>query len=183
MAQAGRPPAPPPKPWILRDWTRCSGCRLCEIACTTKHEGRIWPEASRVRVFMTIPGLEVPHLCAQCSNYPCVNSCPFKALSVSEQTGAVIVDKEKCTACGICIKACPGTVPHLHPNGKQIVICDLCGGDPECVKFCTQAGYSCLTKGTRTSSKSYDLYAKNPDEIMANLAVLLYGEKGEELIK
>lgn len=183
MAQANRPPMPPSKPWILRDYVRCAGCRLCEIACTLKHEGRIWPEASMVRVFMLVPGVEVPHLCAQCSNYPCVNSCPFKALSVNEQTGAVIIDKEKCTACGLCIKACPGTVPHLHPNGKYVVICDLCGGDPECVKVCTQAGYLCLIKGTRTSARSYDLYAKNPEEITANLAVLLYGEKGEELVK
>jgi hypothetical protein len=30
---------------------------------------------------------------------------------------------------------------------------------------------------------SYDLYAKNPEETTANLAVNLYGEKGEELTK
>ena len=171
------------KPWVVRDYIKCSGCRLCEIACTLKHEGRIWPEASMVRVFMLIPGVEVPHLCAQCSNYPCVASCPVKALSTNEQTGAVIVDKEKCTACGLCIKACPGTVPHIHPNKKHVVICDLCGGDPECAKVCTRAGYCALAKGTRTSSINYDLYAKNPEEITANLAVNLYGEKGEELMK
>jgi len=174
---------PVPKPWVVRDYIKCSGCRLCEIACTTKHEGRIWPEASMVRVFMLIPGVEVPHLCTQCSNYPCVASCPFKALSVNEQTGAVIVDKEKCTACGVCIKACPGTIPHMHPNGKHIVICDLCGGDPECAKICTRAGYYALQKGTRNPSVNYNLYAKNPEEITANLAVNIYGEKGEELVK
>ena len=183
MGFQNRPAPPAPKPWVLREYVNCSGCRLCEIACTQKHEGRIWPEASMVRVFMLVPGLEVPHLCAQCSNYPCVNSCPFKALSVNEQTGAVAVDKEKCTACSICIRACPGTIPHLHPNKKYIVICDLCDGDPECAKVCTQAGYNCLQKGTRTSSKSYDLYAKKPEDITANLAVLQYAEKGEELTK
>ena len=173
----------PTKPWVVRDYIKCTGCRLCEIACTLKHEGRIWPEASMVRVFMSIPGVEVPHLCAQCSNYPCVASCPVKVLSTNESTGAVIVDKEKCTACGICINACPGKVPHLHPNKKYVVICDLCGGDPECAKVCTRAGYYALMKGTRTSSLNYDLYAKNPEEITANLAVNLYGEKGEELVK
>ena len=179
----GMPPRPPPKPWVVRDYIKCSGCRLCEIACTLKHEGQTWPEASMVRVFMLIPGVEVPHLCTQCSNYPCVKSCPFTALSVNEQTGAVIVDKEKCTACGICINACPGTIPHMHPNKKHIVICDLCGGDPECAKICTRAGYYALSKGTRTSSINYDLYAKNPEEITKNLAVNIYGEKGEELTK
>lgn len=179
----GTRPVPVSKPWVVRDYIKCAGCRLCEIACSLKHEGRIWPEASRVRVFMLIPGVEVPHLCTQCSNYPCVSACPVKALSVNDQTGAVIVDKEKCTACGVCIKACPGTVPHLHPNKEHIVICDLCGGEPECARVCTQAGYFALFKGTRTSSLNYDLYAKNPEEITANLAVNIYGEKGEELVK
>jgi len=172
----------PTKPWVFRDYIRCSGCRLCEIACSLKHEGRIWPEASRVRVFMLVPGAEVPHLCAQCSNYPCVASCPVNALSVNETTGAVIVDNEKCIACGKCIEACPGKVPHLHPNRKHILICDLCGGDPECAKICEKARFLALIKSTRTPSLNYDLYAKNPEEITANLVVNLYGEKGEELI-
>ncbi|MEM2803268.1 MAG: 4Fe-4S dicluster domain-containing protein, partial [Nitrososphaerota archaeon] len=37
------------KVWIARDFLKCSGCRLCEIVCSLHHEGRIWPEASRVR--------------------------------------------------------------------------------------------------------------------------------------
>lgn len=173
-------PVPVSKPWIVRDYIKCTGCRLCEIACSMKHEGRIWPEASRIRVFMLIPGIEVPHLCAQCSNYPCVNSCPVEALSVNEDTGAVLVDNEKCTVCGLCIKACPGEIPHLHPDRTHVVICDLCGGDPECVKVCERAGYFAIFKGNRTASINYDLYAKNPEEITANLVVNLYGEKGEE---
>ena len=83
--------------WIVRDYLKCSGCRKCEIACSLFHENKIWPEASRIRVFMLVPGVEVPHLCAQCDDYPCVESCPVNALSVSEETGAVLVDKEKCT--------------------------------------------------------------------------------------
>ena len=162
---------------------KCSGCRLCEIACSMKHEGRLWPEASRVRVFMLVPGAEAPHLCTQCSDYPCVSSCPQNALSVDDETGAVIVDGEKCISCGACIKACPGEIPHLHPEGDRVVICDLCGGDPECAKVCTAAGYRALTIGTRTSSKNYDLYAIKPEEITKNLVINLYGEKGEELYK
>lgn len=171
------------KPWVVRDYMKCSGCRLCEIACSMKHEGRVWPEASRVRVFMLVPGAEAPHLCAQCSDYPCVSSCPVGALSVDDETGAVLVDDEKCTSCGACIKACPGEVPHLHPEGNRVVICDLCGGDPECAKVCVEAGYGALSKGTRTSSKNYDLYAIKPEEITRNLVVNLYGEKGEELYR
>lgn len=175
-------PMPVTKPWVVRDYIKCSGCRLCEIACSVRHEGRIWPEASRVRVFMLVPGVEVPHLCTQCSDYPCVSSCPAGALSVNETTGAVIVDEGKCTSCGACVKACPGQIPHLHPERGHALICDLCDGETECAKVCERAGYRALFKGTRTSSINYDLYAKRPEEITENLVVNLYGEKGEELI-
>ncbi len=122
--------------WIARDYAACSGCKRCEIACSWKHEGWMWPEASRVRVFMPFPGVEVPHLCAQCKDYPCVASCPVQALSTDAATGAVIVDRAKCISCGKCIKACPGNVPMLHPGDNKATICDLCNGDPECVKVC-----------------------------------------------
>jgi Fe-S-cluster-containing dehydrogenase component len=143
----------------------------------------MWPEASRVRVFMLVPGAEVAHLCTQCSDYPCVSNCSQNALSVDDTTGAVIVEDENCNSCGVCIRACPGEVPHLHPEGDRIVICDLCGGDPECAKVCVEAGYRALYKGTRTSSKNYDLYAVKPEDITKNLVINLYAEKGEELYK
>lgn len=170
------------KLWVARDYRNCTGCRLCEVACSLKHEEQIWPEASRVRVFMLVPGVEVPHLCTQCHDYPCVAACPEEALSVDEETGAVIVNDEKCTACGICIHVCPGEVPHLHPDRNRIVICDLCGGDPECAKICERMRFDALIKSTRTASKNYDLYAKTPDEITENLVVGIYGEKGEEFV-
>lgn len=40
--------------WIIRDYVKCSGCRKCEIACSLFHEKRIWPEASRIRIFMLV---------------------------------------------------------------------------------------------------------------------------------
>ena len=154
----------PAKPWIVRDYLHCSGCRRCEIACTLSHEGQIWPEASRVRVFMLIPGVEIPHLCAQCHDYPCVASCPFDALSVNEKTSAVIVDKEQCTACGQCMTACPGQIPHLHPTEEHMLICDLCDGDPQCAKACTDAGFNALRVVEEVKSVSHKLFSKTPDQ-------------------
>ena len=170
------------KKWISRDYLKCSGCRRCEIACSMRHEKRIWPEASRVRVFMLVPGVEVPHLCAQCKEYYCVGACPTKALSVSEKTTAVIVDREKCTACGACIQACPGKIPHIHPKEKYALICDLCDGDPQCVKVCTEAGYDALRIVKEAASVSHSLFARTPEEITRDVAENLYGEKAEELV-
>lgn len=168
--------------WIARDYLSCSGCRRCEIACSLHHENRIWPEASRIRVFMLVPGVEVPHFCAQCEDHPCVDSCPEGALSVSKKTEAILVDKEKCTGCGLCIDACPGRIPHLHPTENYVLICDLCGGDPQCVKVCTEAGYNALRAVKKDETLCYRLYAKRPEETTRNLVINLYGEKGEELI-
>jgi Fe-S-cluster-containing dehydrogenase component len=171
------------KIWIARDYIKCSGCRKCEIACSLYHENKIWPEASRVRVFMLVPGAEVPHLCVQCNDYPCVNSCPTKALSVSSKTGAVLVDETKCTSCGICIGSCPGRVPHLHPERKRILICDLCDGKPECVKVCREGKWNTLSiVKRRGSDESLRAYSRTPEEITHELVINLYGEKGEELV-
>lgn len=142
----------------------------------------MWPEASRVRVFMPFPGVEVPHLCAQCDDYPCVESCPFEALSVDKKTTAVLVDNERCTGCGVCIKACPGSVPFIHPRSNKALICDLCGGDPECVKVCHEAGYDALRLVKERMSENRKLFARNPVEVAKRLAVKMFGEKGEEVI-
>jgi Fe-S-cluster-containing hydrogenase component 2 len=165
--------------WIARDLAKCSGCRKCEIACSLHHEKRIWPEASRVRVFMLVPGADFPHLCAQCENYPCVKACPFQALSVNRKTTAVTVDKEKCTGCGKCTEACPGRIPHLHPAEKKIVICDLCDGDPACAKVCQEGGWGVLKSVPRREQPT-GLYARTPEETSRNLATKMYGEKAEE---
>jgi Fe-S-cluster-containing hydrogenase component 2 len=167
--------------WIARDFSKCSGCRKCEIACSLSHETKLWPEASRVRVFMLVPGAEFPHLCTQCEDYPCVEACPFKALRVDEKTAAVVVNNEKCTGCGACIEACPGRIPHVHPQTKKILICDLCEGDPKCAKVCQEGGWGCL-KTVEREDHAYKLYARTPEETARNLAVKLYGEKAEELL-
>ena len=167
--------------WIARNPTKCTGCRMCEIECSLFHEKRVWPEASRIRVFMLVPGAEFPHLCTQCEDYPCVQVCPTKALSVSRKTGAVLVKANKCVACGKCIDACPGRIPHLHPVENRILICDLCHGDPKCVKICREGGWNALTKVRRTN-RAYKLYARTPEETTRLLATKMYGEKAEDLI-
>ncbi|PMB74097.1 oxidoreductase [Candidatus Bathyarchaeota archaeon] len=167
--------------WIARDLSKCSGCRKCEIACSLFHEKRMWPEASRIRVFMLAPGIEFPHFCAQCEDYPCVQACSVNALSVSKETGAVIVDSDACIGCGKCIDACPGRIPHMHPRENKILICDLCRGDPQCVKACQEGLWNVLRVVPR-GSYSYKLYARTPEETARDLAVKIFGEKGERYI-
>ena len=83
---------PKEKSWISRDYLKCTGCRRCEIACALHHENKIWPKASKIRVFMLVPGVEIPHFCTQCTVYPCVKACSHNALSIDENTSAVLVN-------------------------------------------------------------------------------------------
>jgi len=172
--------------WVARDYMKCSGCRRCEIACSLSHEKMIWPEASRIRIFMLVPGVEVPHFCSQCDNYPCVDSCPVSALSVSKKTGAVLVDRKTCTGCGQCIDACPGRIPHLHPKDGYALICDLCNGDPECAKVCQAGKWNALETVRKmplgSEKYQYKLYSRKPEDITKDLIVTLYGESGKGLI-
>jgi len=170
------------KIWVARDYINCSGCRRCEVACSIRHEGKIWPEASRIRVFMVVPGAEVPHLCAQCDDAPCVPSCPVNALSVNEKTGAIIVDSNACVACGSCIEACPGRVPTIHPTKKTALICDLCDGNPQCAEVCQEGRYNALWVARKPANVSYKLYAKTWEVPTKELARRFYSDVSEELI-
>jgi len=131
---------------------------------------------------MLIPGIEVPHLCAQCDDAPCVPSCPVKALNVDNATGAIIVDREKCVGCGICMRACPGKIPAMHPTEKYAMICDLCNGDPQCTKPCQKGRHNALWMVDKPANESYRLYSKEPKIATRELARRFFGDKSEELL-
>ena len=110
-----------------------------------------------------------------------MQACHVEALSISSRTGAVLVRTDKCIACGKCIDACPGRIPHMHPRENTVLICDLCRGRPQCVKVCQEGGWNVLKKVPRTN-RAYKLYARKPEETTRDLAVKMYGEKAEDLI-
>lgn len=47
----------------------------------------------------------------------CEDACKFGAIAINTQTGLPVVDEEKCTACGACVKACPKNVIELRNKG------------------------------------------------------------------
>lgn len=107
------------------DTTRCMGCRACVAACAVENhftQGAPWnvmvesesgtyPNVSRSFVTMN---------CMHCETAPCMDACTkagFNAI-YRDELGSVIIDYEKCTACGYCAAVCPYGVPQLA--GEEI---------------------------------------------------------------
>ena len=43
-------------------------------------------------------------------------------------------DTDTCTECGICVKVCKYNA--IKVGEAKALVCDLCGGDPQCVARC-----------------------------------------------
>ncbi|MCL5046589.1 MAG: 4Fe-4S binding protein [Actinobacteria bacterium] len=112
----------------------CTGCHICEMACTAGHEGAFNPARARLRINSEydLTGLETKgNVCDLCG--VCIEVCPSKAISLDE--GRLFLDEEACTGCGICCVECPQGVIREREDGK-VSLCDLCDGQPRCVEWC-----------------------------------------------
>ena len=137
---------PQAKGFIAVNGAICSGCRTCEAICSLSHEKVVSSKLSRIAV-MTWPfegyRSEI-YACQQCEDPKCLSACPTGALYRDELTEAVIIKNKNCTGCKLCIEACPMTPPRIRydANRNICIKCDLCGGDPLCVKYCMEGALS-----------------------------------------
>lgn len=116
---------------------KCTGCRLCELVCAVSHDGISNPARSRIRVMKwEAEGLYVPMTCQQCQDAPCLNVCPVEAISQEAGTGRVMVDYNTCIGCRSCVSVCPFGAMSFNSIDRRVLKCDLCDGDPQCVRFC-----------------------------------------------
>jgi len=131
----------------------CTGCRQCEMACSFAHEGVYWPAASRLRLvrFEELCA-SYPVACAYCDDAPCEEVCPTGAMGRDPSTGYARVLESRCIRCRECVAACPLGAVDLHPKTGHPTRCDLCGGDPACVKVCL-AGAIRYEPGPRAAAR------------------------------
>ena len=122
----------------------CTGCRYCEIVCSLTHEGEVNPRKSRIRIFGDqLNGLDQPIVCdpIACKDMPCIESCPVEAIKIDDRLSFPVIDVEACIGCKACIKACPINAIFFDEISKKALKCDLCNGDPQCVKRCVANRY------------------------------------------
>lgn len=148
-------------PYLYCDPQLCTGCRACELVCSSVRERAFNPRMSRIRVLRLEPAIDFAITCRQCENAPCIAVCPSGALQKS-RTGVVEVIAERCIGCGACSEACPfGAIQLL--DGKAIK-CDLCGGDPACVKRCPPGALKLVSPGQIAGEKRHAYVAQRTKE-------------------
>jgi carbon-monoxide dehydrogenase iron sulfur subunit len=132
---------------LLVDMDKCTGCKQCSLACSLIKEDIFDPARGRIKILKKEDiALGVPLLCEQCEAHPCIKACGENALSRNEKTGIITVKKDACTQCGSCVDACPYHGIKLHPETGIAIICDLCNGDPYCVKHCVPGALQWVKK-------------------------------------
>jgi anaerobic carbon-monoxide dehydrogenase iron sulfur subunit len=124
---------------IKTNFDLCTGCQICQIECSMWLFGGYNPHRSALNIKNLSENLyHLPTVCNHCENTYCAKVCPAKAIVRNQNTGAIIIDQEKCVGCkkAICTKYCPIGVIHIDPERKTAYKCDLCNGSPRCVSSC-----------------------------------------------
>jgi len=127
----------PSKRVLLVNSDSCTGCMSCVMACAMFHEEVFDQTRSRIKIVKDEARcLAVPGICGQCEESPCMGSCPVDAIQRNVETGLIEVDRETCTGCGACEKACSYSGVTMYNKERIALICDLCNGDPKCAEIC-----------------------------------------------
>jgi class I fructose-bisphosphate aldolase len=114
----------------------CVGCLICETVCVQAHSVSFGVNRARLRIeskpVEEKPPLNKVNVCILCE--ACIKVCEPNALTLSEE-GYIQLDESLCIQCGKCGEVCPNSVVLFDDDGYPI-ICDLCEGDPQCVRWC-----------------------------------------------
>ena len=117
---------------------RCSGCRICELVCSISHFKVNNTKKSRIRAMVVYPHpvIRMPVVCNQCKEPKCADACPTNA--IVRDNGVVRILEEECVSCQMCVESCPFGAIYVHEDVPMPFKCDLCDGDPECVRACPE---------------------------------------------
>ncbi len=132
---------------MLADTERCVNCKGCEVACRAEWNTPLGFNRNWVIETISISDDGVPHMylisgrCQHCDDAPCVTNCPSGA-SYQRDDGVVLVDREFCSGCEMCVQVCPYDARFKNPLDDKISKCTFCqpridaGEQPACVEVC-----------------------------------------------
>ncbi len=113
------------------DREMCVGCGICVKACP---KNIIYMTQMDARIYIPCSTKDTAKLSKKVCDISCVyckicfKKCPADAFSISDETGIVAIDHEKCIAYGpdcnmVCVDACPRNIvlPYVHnPNSVMV---------------------------------------------------------------
>ena len=153
---------------ITIDYTKCTGCRICEMSCSLANAEECNSFVSRIRSIRHIDDGKIhnaPMLCHNCTHPPCEDSCPTGATQRDPETGAMVVDPDLCIGCKGCVFACPFGACFMDTYTDKAFRCDQCKGDPICVKMCPHTVLSYIRQSAlnikQKRKKNLILFAAN----------------------
>ncbi|GAB4439544.1 MAG: 4Fe-4S dicluster domain-containing protein [bacterium] len=112
---------------------KCTGCCLCENICSLSHLGFVDKNCSAVRITLDDLGESVhrPFLCKQCKVMKCLEDDlkEFPDLDIEAERKKFLWEGVKR------VENCPFN--GCFENKGKVYHCNLCDGDPQCVKVCS----------------------------------------------
>jgi len=144
----------PQRRFVSVDPSKCTGCGLCELACSQEKDERN-PLHSRIRVVSMMPMLNFAIACRMCKDPECVAACAEEAIKQDEKSGLLTVDETKCKGCDWCVQACEYGGITIQSDTGLATVCDLCSGTPQCIEFCPEEALE-LVDSDEAAKKRFD---------------------------
>ena len=73
---------------------------------------------------------------------------------------ALRFDSTKCIGCRLCVAVCPFGAMNYNAIDKKVFKCDLCEGEPNCVRFCEVKAIDYVDADQLSMSKKRDAAQK-----------------------
>ncbi len=123
---------------------KCDGCKECEKACIKAHPNSVAASRPRLKIDQADGTRHKMTVCVHCETCPPSDVCPSALLEFHGETKNWTLDEQRCFACMACIPRCPyeGIFFEGQFGVETAYICDLCGGDPACIKACPKGALS-----------------------------------------
>ncbi len=136
---------------------KCTGCRECSLACSLFHFNECNPKKAAITIVRDeFRKYEVPIVCFQCEDPVCLKYCHQNAYSI--QDGIVVRDEDRCIGCRMCAVLCPYNA--ITSFEGEIIKCDLCDGDPICIKYCSTGAIAYLDETAELEGRRKDMADK-----------------------
>ena len=109
----------------------CTGCRACEVACSTAYFKTPDRNKSAIRIINNDNSFHA-RKCTQCGE--CIDMCTAHAI-YRDKNGVVRIDKKLCVGCLGCVGYCSELVMFYDDNLTEPFKCIACN---ICVKACPE---------------------------------------------